>query len=108
MIERRPLESLGAAHHGWLDARHHFSLPNTTNDRAGRFVTLASGAAGDEDALPIRADARVLGTTLKAVMGIVREHSGAYGMGVDYAYTMVHKASERVKHGERIGPNPAK
>ena len=32
----------------------------------------------------------------------------AYGMGVDYAYTMVHKAPERVTHGERIGPNPAK
>lgn len=25
------------------------------------------------------------------VMSIVREHSGAYGMGVEYAYTMVHK-----------------
>jgi nicotinamidase-related amidase len=46
--------------------------------------------------------------TYDAVMEIVREHSGAYGMGVDYAYTMVHKAPERVKHGERIGPNPAK
>ena len=46
--------------------------------------------------------------TYDAVMDIVREHSGAYGMGVDYAYTMVHKAPERVKHGERIGPNPAK
>jgi hypothetical protein len=30
-----------------------------------------------------------------AVMQIVKEHSGAYGMGVDYAYTMVHKAAER-------------
>jgi len=46
--------------------------------------------------------------TYDAVMEIVKEHSGAYGMGVDYAYTMVHKAPERVKHGERIGPNPAK
>ena len=46
--------------------------------------------------------------TYDAVMNIVREHSGAYGMGVDYAYTMVHKAPERVKHGQRIGPNPAK
>jgi nicotinamidase-related amidase len=45
--------------------------------------------------------------TYDAVMDIVREHSGAYGMGVDYAYTMVHKAPERVKHGVRIGPNPA-
>jgi len=46
--------------------------------------------------------------TYDAVMNIVREHSGAYGMGVDYAYTMVHKAPERVAHGEHIGPNPAK
>ena len=46
--------------------------------------------------------------TYNGIMDIVREHSGAYGMGVDYAYTMVHKAPERVKHGERIGPNPAK
>ena len=32
----------------------------------------------------------------------------AYGMGVDYCYTMVHKAPERVQHGDTIGPNPAK
>lgn len=30
-----------------------------------------------------------------AVMELVKEHSGAYGMGVDYAYTMVHKAPQR-------------
>lgn len=46
--------------------------------------------------------------TYEAVMAIVQEHSGAYGMGVDYAYTMVHKAPERVQHGEHIGPNPAR
>jgi nicotinamidase-related amidase len=46
--------------------------------------------------------------TYEAVMALVQEHSGAYGMGVDYAYTMVHKAPERVRHGVRIGPNPAK
>ena len=46
--------------------------------------------------------------TYDAVMDIVREHSGAYGMGVDYAYTMVHKAPERVQHGATICPNPAK
>jgi nicotinamidase-related amidase len=46
--------------------------------------------------------------TYDDVLAIVKEHSGAYGMGVDYAYTMVHKAPERVEHGERIGPNPAK
>ncbi|WP_175150241.1 hydrolase [Paraburkholderia ultramafica] len=33
--------------------------------------------------------------TYDAVMAIVKEHSGAYGMGVDYAYTMVHKAKQR-------------
>ncbi len=43
------------------------------------------------------------------VMDIVREHSGAYGMGADYAYTMVHKAPERTatKH-EVLAPVPAK
>ncbi len=40
--------------------------PFPKGDRSGRFVTLASGIANDNDALPIRADARVLGATLKA------------------------------------------
>ena len=35
-------------------------------DRAGQFVALASGVANDDDALPIRTDARVLGATVKA------------------------------------------
>jgi len=34
--------------------------------REGQFVTLASGVSGDEDVLPIRADARVLGARVKA------------------------------------------
>ncbi|MGY0611802.1 MULTISPECIES: pirin family protein [unclassified Luteimonas] len=34
--------------------------------RSGRFITLASGIEDDDDALPIRTDARVLGATLKA------------------------------------------
>lgn len=45
--------------------------------------------------------------TYEAVMAIVKEHSGAYGMGVDYAYTMVHKAPERVAHGPTAAPRPA-
>ena len=45
--------------------------------------------------------------TYDAVMELVKEHSGAYGMGVDYAYTMVHKADERVRHGPRIEPAAA-
>ena len=35
-------------------------------DRAGQWVVLASGAAVGQEALPIRADAKVLGATLKA------------------------------------------
>lgn len=172
MIERRPFDSLGAADHGWLDAKHHFSFaeyedparvrwgalrvwnddtiapgagfpphphanmeiityvrqgaithrdslgnngrtaagdvqvmsagtgirhseynleagvtrifqiwilpdqsgeppswgskPFTKGDRSGQFVPLASGIEGDEDALPIRSNARVLGATLRA------------------------------------------
>ncbi|MEL6646166.1 MAG: hydrolase [Pseudomonadota bacterium] len=46
--------------------------------------------------------------TYDAVMDIVREHSGAYGMGVDYAYTMVHKAPSRSEHkGPRLDAAPA-
>ncbi|KEO59796.1 MULTISPECIES: hydrolase [Thalassospira] len=45
--------------------------------------------------------------TYDDVMALVKEHSGAYGMGVDYAYTMVHKAPERVEHGPRIAPKAA-
>lgn len=46
--------------------------------------------------------------TYDAVMRIVTEHSGAYGMGVDYAYTMVHKAAAR-NRGENavLAPVPA-
>jgi nicotinamidase-related amidase len=46
--------------------------------------------------------------TYQATINIVAEHSGAYGMGADYATTHVHKGPERVKHGERIGPRAAK
>jgi nicotinamidase-related amidase len=42
--------------------------------------------------------------TYDAVLAIVQEHSGAYGMGVDYARTIVHKADERVKHGPTLAP----
>jgi redox-sensitive bicupin YhaK (pirin superfamily) len=40
--------------------------PFPKTDRAGRFVTLASGIPGDEDALPIRTNARVVGATIRA------------------------------------------
>ena len=40
--------------------------PFPKSDRSGKLVTIASGFEADKDALPIRADARVLATTLKA------------------------------------------
>lgn len=40
--------------------------PFPKGQRAGRFVTLASGSPEDSDALPLRAPARVLGATLRA------------------------------------------
>jgi len=40
--------------------------PFPKGERTGRFIALASGLANDNEALPIRADARVLGATLKA------------------------------------------
>lgn len=42
--------------------------------------------------------------TYDAVIGIVKEHSGGYGMGVDYAYTMVHKAPQRTKSKHEVLP----
>ena len=46
--------------------------------------------------------------TYDAVMKIVTEHSGAYGMGVDYAYTMVHKAQARNQGNNQVlAPVPA-
>ena len=46
--------------------------------------------------------------TYDQTIAIVQEHSGAYGMGVDYAYTMVHKGDARTTHsGEVLEPKPA-
>jgi nicotinamidase-related amidase len=42
--------------------------------------------------------------TYDAVMTIVREHSGAYGMGVDYAYTMVHNQPQRTSKVHKVLP----
>ena len=55
----------------WIEPTEHGGKPSwgakpfPKADRSGRFVTLASGMAGDEEALPIRADARVMGATVK-------------------------------------------
>jgi len=55
----------------WIEPRSNGGKPSwgakpfPKGDRSGRFVTLASGLPGDEDALPIRAEARVVGATVK-------------------------------------------
>ncbi|MEL6419496.1 MAG: hydrolase [Pseudomonadota bacterium] len=45
--------------------------------------------------------------TYDGLMEIFREHAGAYGMGIDYAYTHVHKAPPRISGGPRLDPMPA-
>ena len=40
--------------------------PFPKGERAGKFIVLASGIEGDDDALPIRANARVVGATVRA------------------------------------------
>jgi len=56
----------------WIEPSRHGGKPSwgakpfPKGDRSGHFVALASGFKTDSDALPIRAEARVLGATLKA------------------------------------------
>ena len=71
--------------------------PFPKDDRAGKFVTLASGLPGDADALPIRTDARVAGATLKA--GETTEY--ALGKG-RHAYLVPAAGSVEV-NGVRLG-----
>jgi quercetin 2,3-dioxygenase len=66
--------------------------PFPVGERAGSFVTLASGMAEDGDALPIRADARLVAATLSA--GQVAE----YEIGPDRKVYMV-PASGRIEVG---------
>jgi hypothetical protein len=60
----------------WIEPTRRGGTPNwgarpfPKGDRAGRFVTLAAGDSDDGEALPIRADAKVLGATLKAGQSI--------------------------------------
>ena len=65
--------------------------PFPKDTRAGQFVTLASGLPADADVLPIRADARVAGATLKA--GEATE----YKLGVGrYAYLVAARGQIEV------------
>ena len=75
--------------------------PFPKGERSGRFVALASGVEGDADVLPIRADARLLGATLKA------GESADYPIGASrHAYLVPAKGSVTVNGlhlGERDG-----
>lgn len=72
--------------------------PFPEGERAGHFVTLASGFDDDPDALPIRANARVLGATLKG--GEIAE----YRLGANRrAYLVPAKGAVEV-NGVRLEP----
>jgi len=70
--------------------------PFPKSDRAGRFVTLASGLPGDEDALPIRTDARVAGATLKS------GESVEYALGAGRHAYLVSAAGSVEVNGVRL------
>ncbi len=70
--------------------------PFPKGERSGRFVALASGYDNDDDALPIRTDARVLGATLKAGESI------AYPIGKDRRGYLVPAAGAVEIDGVRV------
>ena len=71
--------------------------PFPKGERSGRFVALASGQADDGDALPIRADARVLGATLAA------GESSTYALAAErHAYLVPARGKVEV-NGHRVG-----
>jgi quercetin 2,3-dioxygenase len=72
--------------------------PFPKGDRANAFAVLASGMPGDEGALPIRADARILGATLQA--GRELTYSAAPGR---HLY-LVAAAGELDVGGVELGP----
>ncbi|TKD52997.1 pirin family protein [Sphingomonas baiyangensis] len=86
----------------WIEPRTKGGAPSwgakpfPRDDRAGRLVTLASGYDEDVDTLRIRADARVMGATLKA--GEEVRHSVGAGR---HAYLVPAKGAIEV-NGERV------
>ena len=70
--------------------------PFPKGDRAGKFVVLASGIAGDDDVLPIRTQSRVLGATLKA------GESATYALGKDRKAYLVPAAGKLEIAGQTV------
>ncbi|HBR26813.1 MAG TPA: hypothetical protein DD732_07260, partial [Rhizobiales bacterium] len=71
--------------------------PFPKSNRSGRFVPLASGFADDDEALPIRAEARVLGATLKA------GDTAEYELGAERHGYLVPALGSVEVNGVRIG-----
>ena len=88
----------------WIEPREDGGSPSwgakpfPKGDRSGRFVTLASGLAGDEDALPIRAEARILGATVK------KGESLEYELGAKRHGYLVPAAGTVEVNGVQVGP----
>lgn len=72
------------------------SKPFPQADRAGRFVTLASGFPGDGDALPIRAEGRVVGARLTA------GQTAEYRLGANRKAYLVPAAGAVEVNGVRV------
>jgi quercetin 2,3-dioxygenase len=72
--------------------------PFPKGDRAGRFVPLASGLPGDDEALPIRTGARVAGATLRA------GESVEYALGAGRHAYLVPAAGAVEVNGVRLDP----
>ena len=72
------------------------SKPFPKGERSGQFVVLASGFDGDDDALPIRTDARIVAATLNA------GDSADYPLGVARRGYLVPAKGEVEVNGVRL------
>ncbi len=79
------------------DAPQWGAKPFPKGERSGQFVVLASGHEQDGDALPIRADARVVGATIRAGETV------EYPLGTDRKGYLVPATGAVSIGGQRIG-----
>ena len=78
------------------DAPQWGAKPFPKGERSGQFVVLASGQEQDGDALPIRADARVVGATIRAGETI------EYPLGTDRKAYLVPATGAVTIDGQRV------
>jgi redox-sensitive bicupin YhaK (pirin superfamily) len=72
------------------------SRPFPKAERESQLIVLASGHDGDGDALPIRADARVLGATLRAGQSL------SHALGAGRKAYLVPAKGEVIVNGQRV------